>query len=73
MSDYCKSCIYNPRIRTGEKACPFNVFYWDFLDRHREKLKFQGRMNLVLSHLDKMSENERKIIHQQAETLRSQF
>ncbi|KKD36925.1 MAG: cryptochrome/photolyase family protein [Limnoraphis robusta] len=73
MSDYCKSCIYNPRIRTGEKACPFNVFYWDFLDRHREKLKSQGRMNLVLSHLDKISENERQIIHQQAENLQSKF
>ncbi|MGB3189201.1 MAG: cryptochrome/photolyase family protein [Limnoraphis sp.] len=73
MSDYCKGCVYNPRSRTGEKACPFNVFYWDFLDRHREKLKSQGRMNLVLRHLDKMSENERQIIHQQAVNWRSRF
>lgn len=73
MSNYCKGCVYNPRHRTGEKACPFNVFYWDFLDRHREKLKSQGRMNLVLRHLDKMSENERQMIHQQAVDWRSRF
>ncbi|ERT09478.1 FAD binding domain of DNA photolyase family protein [Lyngbya aestuarii BL J] len=73
MSDYCKGCVYNPRSRTGEKACPFNIFYWDFLDRHRETLKSLGRMNLVLRHLDKMSENERQMIHQQAVNWRSRF
>ncbi|WP_413162494.1 cryptochrome/photolyase family protein [Capilliphycus salinus ALCB114379] len=73
MSDYCKSCAYNPRSRTGENACPLNVFYWNFLDRHREKLKSQGRMNLVLAHLDKMSENELNIIRQQAENWLSRF
>ncbi len=69
MSDYCKGCVYNPRSRTGDQACPFNVFYWNFLDRHREQLKSQGRMNLVLAHLDKMSEDERQSIQQQAEAL----
>ena len=73
MSDYCKGCVYNPRSRTGDKACPFNIFYWDFLDRHREKLKSQGRMNLVLSHLKKRSENERQMIRRQAEDWRSRF
>ncbi|MDY7021327.1 MAG: cryptochrome/photolyase family protein [Cyanobacteriota bacterium] len=73
MSDYCKNCVYKHRERLGEKACPFNVFYWDFLDRHREKLKSQGRMNLVLRHLDKMSEEERQRIHQQAVELQNQF
>ncbi|MEB3278722.1 MAG: cryptochrome/photolyase family protein [Lyngbya sp.] len=73
MSDYCKACVYNPRSRTGEKACPLNIFYWNFLDRHREKLQSQGRMNLVLAHLDKMSENELQVIRQQAEDWRNRF
>lgn len=58
MSDYCDRCVYNYRQRTGEKACPFNFFYWDFLDRHREQLKSLGRMNLVLSHLYKLDAQE---------------
>jgi deoxyribodipyrimidine photolyase-related protein len=67
MSNYCKSCVYNHKERIGENACPFNFFYWDFLDRHREKLQTQGRMGLILKHLDKMSSAELQSIHQQAE------
>ncbi|TVP67735.1 MAG: cryptochrome/photolyase family protein [Leptolyngbya sp. LCM1.Bin17] len=66
MSDYCQSCHYNHKHRTGEKACPFNVFYWDFLHRHREKLQSQGRMSFILKNLDKMSEAELNTIQQQA-------
>jgi deoxyribodipyrimidine photolyase-related protein len=58
MSDYCGNCQYNKSDRTGEKACPFNFFYWDFLDRHRDRLKSLGRMNLVLSHLQRLSNSE---------------
>ena len=58
MSDYCGDCQYSHSDRLGEKACPFNFFYWDFLQRHREKLYNLGRMNLVLSHLKRMSESE---------------
>lgn len=58
MSDYCRNCYYHKSERTGEKACPFNFFYWDFLHRHRDHLQSQGRMNLVLSHLKRISETE---------------
>lgn len=58
MSDYCSNCVYNHRKRTGENACPFNFFYWDFLSRHYQKLKSLGRMNLVLSHLSRLDETE---------------
>ena len=66
MSDYCQGCTYNHRRRTGEGACPFNFFYWDFLARHREKLASQGRMNLILANLDRMGEEELKAIRQAA-------
>ncbi len=66
MSDYCDSCIYKPQKRTGEKACPFNFFYWDFLARHRDQLKSQGRMSLILSHLERISAEEFKKIRQEA-------
>ena len=58
MSDYCSDCHYNKSDRTGDRACPFNFFYWDFLDRHRDRLKSLGRMNLVLSHLKRISDTE---------------
>ncbi|MGD1866729.1 MAG: cryptochrome/photolyase family protein [Phormidesmis sp.] len=67
MSDYCKGCEYDKKARIGDKACPFNFFYWDFLDRHREKLSSQGRMNFILKNLDRMSEEELNEIHQKAE------
>jgi len=34
-------------VRSGENACPFNFFYWDFLARHRDKLQSIGRMGFI--------------------------
>jgi deoxyribodipyrimidine photolyase-related protein len=58
MSDYCGNCVYNQSDRVGEKACPFNYFYWDFLNRHYDKLKTSGRMNLMLGNLKRIDESE---------------
>lgn len=66
MSDYCKSCRYSPTARTGENACPFNFFYWNFLDRHRQTLTNQGRMSFILKNLDKMPAAELAEIRQRA-------
>lgn len=37
MSDYCSSCRYDPSLRTGADACPFNYLYWTFLDDIRSR------------------------------------
>ncbi len=66
MSDYCSSCAYKHQERTGERACPFNFFYWDFIDRHRDQLKSQGRMSFVLGHLERISTEKLKKIRQEA-------
>lgn len=66
MSDYCKGCRYHPKQRTGDDACPFNFFYWDFLDRHRDKLQSQGRMSFILRNLDKMKPEELREIRDRA-------
>jgi deoxyribodipyrimidine photolyase-related protein len=68
MSDYCRACPYDPKLRTGEQACPFNYFYWDFLVRHQQKLVKQGRMSLILKHLDRISTDELMAIQTQANT-----
>ena len=44
MSDYCKGCYYDPKKRTGEKACPFTTLYWDFLARHEPRFRSNHRM-----------------------------
>jgi deoxyribodipyrimidine photolyase-related protein len=66
MSDYCKNCTYNRRDRTGENACPFNFFYWDFLDRHQDKLKKNHRMGQMMFNLARFSDEERQLIRQKA-------
>jgi deoxyribodipyrimidine photolyase-related protein len=66
MSDYCKHCEYNPRSRTGETACPFNFMYWDFLARHKEKLKNNSRMTQILGNLERIAAEELQQIRQQA-------
>jgi len=66
MSDYCKGCQYDAKSRTGEQACPFNYFYWDFLDRHREQITTQGRMSFILKNLDKMAPGELEAIRELA-------
>ena len=73
MSDYCASCAYDKTDRTGDNACPFNVFYWDFLARHRDKLRKNGRMNLVLANLKKIPAEELQQIRDRAAVLHEQM
>lgn len=47
MSNYCRGCKFDRTVRSGENACPFNFFYWDFLARHRDKLQSIGRMSFI--------------------------
>jgi len=44
MSDYCRSCRYDPKRRVGDDACPFTTLYWAFLDRHRDVFVDNVRM-----------------------------
>lgn len=67
MSDYCKGCTYQPKEKVGDQACPFNYFYWDFLARHRDRLKSQGRMNLILGQLDRLDPAVLTAMQHQAE------
>ncbi len=70
MSDYCGDCVYDPKKRTGEGACPFNALYWDFLDRHRERFAKNQRMNMILGNLDRFGDDEVKAIRAEAKTFR---
>jgi deoxyribodipyrimidine photolyase-related protein len=56
MSNYCKPCAYNPKLRTGETACPFTILYWDFLDRHKEAFAKNHRMSQQIFGLNRLSD-----------------
>src|SRR5690606_11075355 len=58
MGNYCKGCFYQHNVKTGEKACPFNALYWNFLNEKRPFLENNPRMSMMFSLLDKKSKNE---------------
>ena len=67
MSDYCKGCRYDKKLRTGPKACPFNALYWDFHARHTNTLsKKNPRIGMVYRQLEKMSPEAKNAIREQA-------
>ena len=67
MSDYCEHCAYSVKDKTGEGACPFNLLYWHFLDRHRERLQGNRRMGMIYRTWDKMDEARRETVLSEAE------
>jgi deoxyribodipyrimidine photolyase-related protein len=54
MSDYCGDCVYDPKIRLGENACPYTAGYWAFFARNRERLAGNPRIGRVLQGLDRL-------------------
>lgn len=73
MSDHCAGCRYRPGDRTGERACPFTLLYWDFLDRKRARFEDHPRMLMMYRHLDGIPEEEMAAIRRRARSLRRRF
>jgi deoxyribodipyrimidine photolyase-related protein len=67
MSDYCKGCSYKVSAKTGEKACPFNLLYWHFLDRHRDRFSNNARMGNMYRTWDRMDAERRETVLEDAE------
>ena len=60
----------NPEKRVGEDACPFTNLYWDFLIRHEDVLKKNQRMQLQLRNLNRLSDEDRLAIGEQAKVFK---
>ncbi|MFG0276084.1 MAG: cryptochrome/photolyase family protein [Phycisphaerales bacterium] len=73
MSNYCAHCRYDPGARTGDDACPFTVFYWDFLIRNESRFADNRRMKLMYSHVRKMDRDQRTEITVSARRLRKRL
>lgn len=70
MSNHCKTCRYDVKQKTGEKACPFNPLYWDFLVRNAEKLRGNPRMAQMYRTWDRMApDRQAEYRHSAAEIL----
>jgi deoxyribodipyrimidine photolyase-related protein len=70
MSNYCKNCQYKPKESVGPNACPFTTLYWDFLDRHRERLRGNQRLSMQMRNLARLSEDKLSEIRKAASCLR---
>ncbi|MGR3493365.1 MAG: cryptochrome/photolyase family protein [Shimia sp.] len=67
MSDYCKGCYYSVSKKTGEGACPFNLLYWHFLTRHRDRFQGNPRMAQMYRTWDRMDEARRETVLTEAD------
>ena len=67
MSDYCRGCRYSVKTKMGEGACPFNLLYWAFLDRHEDSFAKNGRMNQIYANWRRRTEEDRRTILNEAE------
>lgn len=66
MSDYCSGCRFNPKLRTGENACPYNFLYWNFLLEHEETLRANPRFGPAVLGLKHLTPEERVAVRAQA-------
>jgi deoxyribodipyrimidine photolyase-related protein len=58
MSNYCSSCHYSVKDKFGDKACPFNTLYWNFLDEKKTYFAKNQRMAMMLNLLHKIPAEE---------------
>ena len=54
MSNFCKGCRYNRKLRVGSDACPYTTLYWDFLQRHRARLLKNARVARQVRGFDRL-------------------
>lgn len=66
MSNYCSGCRYDPKLKTGESACPFTTLYWAFLIKHEASLASNPRTRLMVKHVSNLAADDRMAILEMA-------
>ena len=64
MSNYCGSCVYDPKVRVGPDACPFTAGYWWFLSRNQEQLRHNHRLARPLKQLETLDGIEEVVLQE---------
>ncbi|GAA0618709.1 cryptochrome/photolyase family protein [Kutzneria viridogrisea] len=59
MTDHCAGCWFDPRKRTGDRACPFTAGYWAWLQRHEQPMSRNHRMARAVHSLRRLADRER--------------
>lgn len=67
MTDYCQGCHYRGKKRLGERACPLNYLYWNFVGTHQDRLRGNPRMQNAIQMFRAKSEAERKLVTKSSE------
>jgi deoxyribodipyrimidine photolyase-related protein len=66
MSDFCKSCVYDVKAKSGPTACPFNYLYWAFLIRNAAVLGRNQRLAMPYRTLASWDEGRKAAITAEA-------
>ncbi|MBD1390782.1 cryptochrome/photolyase family protein [Neiella sp. HB171785] len=66
MSDYCTSCHYDHKAKTGDRSCPLNSLYWHFLLRHRDRLSNNPRVGMIYRNWDRQGAEQQAAISERA-------
>jgi deoxyribodipyrimidine photolyase-related protein len=56
MSDHCGDCAFDPKVRVGEKACPFSAGYWQFVHRHQDLLRANQRTARSVATMERLGD-----------------
>lgn len=73
MSDYCGSCRYSVKDKTGPDSCPFNALYWDFMLRNKTKLSDNPRISRAYSTWDRMKDETKAAYEGRATWIKDQL
>ncbi len=69
MSNYCKGCHYNFKLREEENACPLNALYWHFHYVHRDQLMKNHRLSMVYRQWQRFDTTQQQQILNRARAL----
>jgi deoxyribodipyrimidine photolyase-related protein len=67
MSDFCKSCVYDVKVKSGPTACPFNFLYWAFLIRNASLLSANQRLAMPYRTLAGWTEDRKAAVTAEAD------
>ena len=63
MSNLCKGCKFDPKVRLGENACPVTAGYWNFIGNNLEDFSKNNRMFQSVSGYRRLTDTQ--AIHEQ--------
>lgn len=70
MHGACRGCRYDPSARTGPRACPFTVLYWEFLLTRGPGLAHHARFRPQLASAARLGEDARRDVLAEAGAVR---